>query len=134
MRRISPVGFSCVTVIFFICFTTVPLCAKTTLISIGTGGITGPYYPTGGAIAKIINKERRKYGIRCNVESTGGSVYNVNAIMGGDFEFGIVQSDRQYQAYAGLAADRQPDNRSRFYRPFHCLSAVSPTRADGQIS
>ena len=77
--------------------------AKTTFVTIGTGGITGVYYPTGGAIAKMVNKKRDEYGIRATVESTGGSVFNVNAVMSGDLEFGIVQSDRQYQAVNGLA-------------------------------
>jgi len=77
--------------------------ARTKFVTIGTGGITGVYYPTGGAIARIVNKQRKKYNIRCTVESTGGSVFNVNAIMAGDLEFGVVQSDRQYQAVNGLA-------------------------------
>ncbi|MDM8537938.1 TAXI family TRAP transporter solute-binding subunit [Desulfobacterales bacterium HSG17] len=77
--------------------------AKTKFVTIGTGGITGVYYPTGGAIAKIVNKKRKEYGIRATVESTGGSVFNVNAIMAGDLEFGVVQSDRQYQAIKGMA-------------------------------
>ena len=77
--------------------------AKTQFVTIGTGGITGVYYPTGGAIAKIVNKKRKEYGIRCTVESTGGSVFNVNAVMAGDLEFGVVQSDRQYQAVKGIA-------------------------------
>ncbi len=75
---------------------------KATFVTIGTGGITGLYYPTGGAIAKIVNEKRSTYGIRCTVESTGGSVFNVNAIMAGDLDFGVVQSDRQYQAVNGL--------------------------------
>lgn len=77
--------------------------AKTQYVTIGTGGITGVYYPTGGAIAKIVNKKRDVYNIRCTVESTGGSVFNVNAVMAGDLEFGVVQSDRQYQAIKGEA-------------------------------
>jgi TRAP transporter TAXI family solute receptor len=77
--------------------------AKTTFVTIGTGGITGVYYPTGGAIAKMVNAKRKEYGIRATVESTGGSVFNVNAVMAGDLEFGVVQSDRQYQAMKGLA-------------------------------
>ena len=77
--------------------------AKTTFVTIGTGGITGVYYPTGGAIAKIVNQKRKEYGIRCTVESTGGSVFNVNAVMAGDLEFGVVQSDRGYQAWNGIA-------------------------------
>jgi TRAP transporter TAXI family solute receptor len=77
--------------------------AKTTFVTIGTGGVTGVYYPTGGAISRMINAKRKQYRIRASVESTGGSVFNVNAIMAGDLEFGIVQSDRQYQAWNGLA-------------------------------
>ncbi len=92
--------------------------AKTTFVTIGTGGITGVYYPTGGAIAKMVNQKRKEYGIRATVESTGGSVFNVNAIMSGDLEFGIVQSDRQYQAIHGLAewkdAGAQKDLRAVF--------------------
>jgi uncharacterized protein len=72
-------------------------------VTIGTGGVTGVYYPTGGAISKMVNKKGEEYNLKATVESTGGSVYNVNAIMSGDLEFGIVQSDRQYQAYEGLA-------------------------------
>ncbi len=79
------------------------LLAKTQFATIGTGGITGVYYPTGGAISKMINKKRKEYGIRCTVESTAGSVFNVNAVMAGDLDFGIVQSDRQYQAVNGEA-------------------------------
>jgi TRAP transporter TAXI family solute receptor len=70
-------------------------------VSIGTGGVTGVYYPVGGAICRLMNQTRRDHGIRCSVESTGGSVYNVNAIRGGDLDFGVVQSDVQYQAYNG---------------------------------
>ncbi len=77
--------------------------AKVRYVTIGTGGITGVYYPTGGAIARIVNKKRDIYNIRCTVESTGGSVFNVNAVMAGDLEFGVVQSDRQYQAVKGMA-------------------------------
>lgn len=77
--------------------------ARSTFVTIGTGGITGVYYPTGGAIAKMINKKKKEYGIRATVESTGGSVFNVNAIMAGDLEFGVVQSDRQFQALNGMA-------------------------------
>lgn len=77
--------------------------AKTAYINLGTGGITGVYYQAGGAIANMINMRRNTYNIRCTVEATGGSVFNVNAIMAGDLDFGIVQSDRQYQAVNGLA-------------------------------
>ncbi|MEN8906791.1 MAG: TAXI family TRAP transporter solute-binding subunit [Clostridiales bacterium] len=92
--------------------------SKNTFVTIGTGGITGIYYPTGGAISQIINEKQDEYGIKCSVESTGGSVFNINAIMTGDLDFGVVQSDRQYQAINGLAEwegkGKQEDIRSVF--------------------
>lgn len=70
-------------------------------ISIGTGGVTGVYYPTGGAICRMMNKNRKEHGIRCSVESTGGSVYNINTVRAGELEFGVAQSDWQFHAYNG---------------------------------
>lgn len=70
-------------------------------ITIGTGGVTGTYYPTGGAVCRLVNKMRKDTGIRCSVESTGGSVYNVNTIRNNELDFGISQSDVVYQAYNG---------------------------------
>ncbi|MBU0644796.1 MAG: TAXI family TRAP transporter solute-binding subunit [Alphaproteobacteria bacterium] len=71
-------------------------------VTIGTGGVTGVYYPTGGAICRLVNKNRKETGVRCSVESTGGSVYNVNTIKEGELEFGVAQSDIQYNAYNGV--------------------------------
>ncbi|KNX42297.1 NMT1/THI5 like protein [Roseovarius tolerans] len=70
-------------------------------ITIGTGGVTGVYYPTGGAICRLVNKGRKDHGIRCSVESTGGSIYNIKTIRAGELEFGVAQSDWQYHAYNG---------------------------------
>jgi len=100
--------------------------AKTTFVTIGTGGVTGVYYPTGGAIGKIVNQKRKEYNLRVTVESTGGSVFNVNAVMAGDLEFGIVQSDRQYQAWNGLKdwKDKGPQKKLRAICSFHPESVV----------
>ncbi len=72
-------------------------------ISIGTGGVTGVYYPTGGAICRLVNQGRKEHGIRCSAESTGGSIYNINTIRAGELEFGVAQSDWQYHAYNGTS-------------------------------
>ncbi|MCD8504275.1 MAG: TAXI family TRAP transporter solute-binding subunit [Burkholderiaceae bacterium] len=72
-----------------------------TFITIGTGGVTGVYYPTGGAICRMMARTRADHGIRCGAESTGGSVFNVNAIRNGELEFGVAQSDVQFNAYNG---------------------------------
>ncbi|NOX15895.1 MAG: TAXI family TRAP transporter solute-binding subunit [Epsilonproteobacteria bacterium] len=75
----------------------------TQYVTIGTGGVTGVYYPTGGAICRLVNKYKKETGIRCSVESTGGSVYNLNAIRSGELTMGIAQSDWQYNAYHGTS-------------------------------
>ncbi|WEM42033.1 TAXI family TRAP transporter solute-binding subunit [Photobacterium sp. DA100] len=72
-------------------------------ITIGTGSVTGVYYPTGGAICKLVNKDRKEHNVRCSVESTGGSIYNVNTMRAGELDFGIVQSDWQYHGYNGTS-------------------------------
>lgn len=82
---------------------TAPIATAQEFISIGTGGVTGVYYPTGGAICRLVNKSRKEHGIRCAVESTGGSVYNINTIKAGELEFGVAQSDWQYHAYNGTS-------------------------------
>jgi hypothetical protein len=74
-----------------------------TFIAIGTGGVTGVYYPTGGAICRLVNRDRSEHGIRCGVESTGGSIFNINAIRGGELEFGVAQSDWQFHAFRGTS-------------------------------
>lgn len=77
------------------------LAADQKFITIGTGGVTGVYYPAGGAIARLVNKGKATHGLRATVESTGGSVYNVNAVATSELDFGVVQSDVQYDAIKG---------------------------------
>ncbi|WP_157018017.1 TAXI family TRAP transporter solute-binding subunit [Mesorhizobium xinjiangense] len=103
-------------------------------ISIGTGGVTGVYYPTGGAICRLVNKDRKEHGIRCSVESTGGSVYNVNTIQAGELDFGVAQSDVQSNAYNGLAQwDGKPFEGLRAVFSVHPEPATLVTRADAGI-
>ena len=81
--------------------------AQQKFITIGTGGVTGVYYAVGGAVCRLMNKDRAKTGIRCSVESTGGSAFNINTIRGGELDFGLAQSDVQYTAVKGEGSFKQ---------------------------
>ncbi len=125
-----------VAISFVFGFAVVDVQAKTTFVTIGTGGITGVYYPTGGAIAKMVNAKRKQYGIRATVESTGGSVFNINAIMAGDLEFGVAQSDRQYQAWEGIAdwKDKGPQKDLRAVFSIHAETVDLIAAVDAGIN
>ncbi|HWE18050.1 MAG TPA: TAXI family TRAP transporter solute-binding subunit [Hyphomicrobiaceae bacterium] len=77
--------------------------AQQQFVTIGTGGVTGVYYAVGGAVCRLLNKDRKAHGIRCSVESTGGSAFNINTIKAGELDFGLSQSDVQYNALKGQA-------------------------------
>lgn len=80
---------------------TTPAAAQQQFVTIGTGGVTGVYYPAGGAICRLVNQGRSEHGIRCSAESTGGSVFNLNTIREGELDMGVVQSDWQYHSFNG---------------------------------
>lgn len=85
------------------------------LFRIGTGGIAGTYYPIGGLIAAIISQppgaRTCEEGGSCGVpglvaivQSSNGSVDNIEGIVDGRLESGFVQSDVAYGAYTGTGA------------------------------
>ena len=109
--------------------------AQQQFISVGTGGVTGVYYPTGGAICRLVNKGRKAHGIRCSAESTGGSVYNINTIRAGELDFGVAQSDWQYHAYHGSSKFKK----AGAFKELRAVFSVHPepftvvARADSKI-
>ena len=111
--------------------------AQQNFVSIGTGGVTGVYYPTGGAICRLVNKNRKQHGFRCSVESTGGSVYNLNTIRTGELDLGVAQSDWQYHAYNGSGKqafiDAGPFTELRAVFSVHAEPVSLLARADSGI-
>ena len=105
-------------------------------ITIGTGGVTGVYYPTGGAICRLVNKGRKEHHVRCSVESTGGSVYNLNTIRAGELDMGVAQSDWQYHAYNGTSKfkDQGPNKDLRAVFSVHPEPFTVVARADSGIN
>ena len=112
-----------------------PAMAADQFVSIGTGGVTGVYYPTGGAICRLVNKGRKKHHIRCSAESTGGSIFNINTIRAGELQFGVAQSDWQYHAYNGTSKfkDKGPFKKLRAVFSVHAEPVTIIARADANI-
>lgn len=105
-------------------------------ITIGTGGVTGVYYPAGGAICRLVNRGRKVHGIRCSVESTGGSIDNLNALRKGEIEVAVAQSDMQYNAYKGTDyfADQKPFTNLRSLFSLHSEPFTVVVRKDSGIN
>lgn len=104
-------------------------------ITVGTGSVTGVYYPTGGAICRLVNKGRRDHGIRCSVESTDGSVYNLEGLQNNEIGLGIAQSDWQYNALKGIDYfdKKGPNSKLRSLFSLHTEAFTIVARADSGI-
>ena len=71
-----------------------------TFITIGSGGTTGIYFSVATGMARIIN-ETENLGLRANARSTGGSVFNLNALGTGELQMALAQNDIASYAYNG---------------------------------
>jgi TRAP transporter TAXI family solute receptor len=76
-----------------------PAADKKVFVNIATGGTAGVYYPLGGAMAEIFNKNIP--GMNASAQSTGASVANINLIKDGKVEVALVQNDIAYYAANG---------------------------------
>ena len=71
------------------------------LITMGTGGKAGVYYPVGGVICELLNRERLDHGIRCAAQSTDGSAANLRDLRAARLDLALAQSDLHNHAYGG---------------------------------
>ncbi len=109
--------------------------AQDQFVTIGTGGVTGVYYPVGGAICRLMNQNRAEHGFRCSVESTAASVYNLNAIGSGELTFGVTQTDVLSYAVDGEQdfASAGPQENLRAIFSLHPEPFTLVARADAGI-
>lgn len=108
--------------------------AQQKFVTIGTGGVTGVYYAVGGAICRLVNKDRAKTNVRCSVESTGGSAYNVNTIKAGELDFGMAQSDVQFQSYKGVGSFKEPYSEMRAVFSVHPEPFTLAARKEAKVN
>ncbi len=86
-------------------------------LSLGTGGTGGVYYPLGGAIASRLSvaDPARQY----TAEVTGGSVENVNRILGGQIDMGFALAVTAYEAYHGAEGAEAVGQSLRIVAPLY---------------
>ncbi|WP_429137095.1 TAXI family TRAP transporter solute-binding subunit [Aeromonas veronii] len=115
-----------------------PLCALSALLpfgsqalTIGTGPLNGVYYPTGGAICRVLNAGHALHGDSCTVQSTRGSMANLKALDKGDVQLALVQSDVLHHAlhgtgpFSGQGANNELRSLFRLYQESLTLLAAS---------
>ncbi len=109
--------------------------AERKFMTFGTAGVTGVYYPVGGTICRLINRKAKEHGIRCTVESTGGSIYNLNAVRQGELDVAFAQSDWHYSSYLGegVFADQGGDKNLRAVFSLHSEALTVVAREDSDI-
>ncbi|BBT81528.1 hypothetical protein WP8S18E11_31940 [Aeromonas veronii] len=114
-----------------------PLCALFALLpfgsqalTIGTGPLNGVYYPTGGAICRVLNAGHALHGDSCTVQSTRGSMANLKALGKGEVQLALVQSDVLHHAlhgtgpFSGQGANNELRSLFRLYQESLTLLAA----------
>lgn len=109
--------------------------AERRFITIGTAGLSGVYYPVGGAICRVVNRKKSEHNITCSVQSTGGSIENLNSVRNGDVDMAFAQSDWQANAYlgTGVFTDQGPNKDLRSVMSLHGEAMTLVARADSGI-
>jgi TRAP transporter TAXI family solute receptor len=73
--------------------------AQQKVMSIGTGGTGGVYYPLGGAVANVLSKTLPN--VQATAEVTGGSIDNLKLISTGQSELAFTMADAALDAMQG---------------------------------
>jgi len=138
MLRVMPISKALLAAICTLAVFSLPTVsqAESRFAIVGTGGVTGVYYPAGGSICRMVNRLREEHGIRCAVESTQGSIYNLGKIRERDLDLAVVQSDWHYHAVQGTGefADLGADSKLRSIFSLHAEPFTIVARKDAGIA
>ena len=134
LRHLSPL--SRIALPWLVAMLAQPLSAAPIEVTIGTGALNGVYYPTGGAICRLLNEESTQHGLHCTVQSTSGSLDNLTALAKGDIQLALVQSDVLYHAAHGSGpfAGKAPEDQLRSLFRLHQESLTLIASAASNIT
>ena len=71
-----------------------------------TGGTAGTYFPLGGGMAELMNKNMK--GIKATAEVTGASLENCRLVEKNDAQFAQANASAVYLAYRGEKPFKKP--------------------------
>jgi uncharacterized protein len=115
-------------------FVATPGLAKETKLLFATGGISGTFYPLGGAIAQVWNQKVPDLNV--TVQATGGSVENVRLLGTQGAEIGLCMNDIAYYGQNSLEVFKAKNEK---YANFSAVGNIYPdvvqmfARKDGPI-
>ena len=101
-----------------LCISLTAVASAASFMSIATAGVSGTYYPIGGAIAAAVSKGGK---IQCTAEAANGSVPNINLISNGEIEMAMAQNDVAYWAYNGQMMFKDTPKKN-----IRCVAALYP--------
>lgn len=99
--------------------------AKRPLVLAG-GDVAGSYFAVGGAVCRMVSRERERHGLRCLVEPTAGSAANLAALRAGDVDLALVQSRQHRDAWTGDGASGQAG-------PFAALRSLASLHGEAVV-
>jgi uncharacterized protein len=100
-RLAMALGFAPIAATLTACTSVAELVVERPDVAIGTGMASGAYYPLGGSICRLFNRDMAGRGLRCAAELSAGPVANIESLRSRRIDIGIVQSDVLADAVAG---------------------------------
>lgn len=91
----------CAAVLFFVSLLVGGIASAQTRLLIGTGGLSGVYYPIGAAIAQIITK--KVSGLEATVQTSAAGLENIRLLSLDQIDMALVQNSDAYNAFQGLS-------------------------------